>query len=109
MQLAEGELSQQAIKQRGNTVSMIQIRLPKTVWQELVSLGQKEAASPNHLLEQAVRRFLEEKRRRGLAHKMLHESFGVWKDRNDLAADSTVVVAEMRQEWDEREQRLGLA
>ena len=105
MQLAEGKL----FKQRGNIMSMIQIRLPEVVWQELVSLGQEEATSSNHLLEQAIRRFLAEKRRRGLAHKRLHESFGAWKDRNDLEADSTVVVAEMRQEWDEREQRLGLA
>ena len=90
-------------------MSTIQIRLPKTVWQELVSLGQEEATSPNHLLEQAARRFLVKKRRRGLARKTLHESFGVWKDRNDLEVDSMVVVDEMRQEWDEREQRLGLA
>ncbi len=90
-------------------MSTIQIRLPKTVWQAFVSLGQEEATSPDHLLEQAARRFLEEKKQRGLAHKMLHESFGVWKDRDDLAADSTIIVGEMRQEWDEREQRLGLA
>ena len=55
-------------------MSTIQIRLPKTVWQELVSLGQEEATSPDHLLEQAVRHFLEGKKRWGLAHKMLHES-----------------------------------
>ena len=90
-------------------MSTVQIRLSKTVWQELVSLGQEEATSPDHLLEQAARRFLEEKRRRRLAHKTLYKSFGVWKDRDDLAADSTVIVDEMRQEWDEREQRLGLA
>jgi hypothetical protein len=39
----------------------------------------------------------------------LQESFGVWKDRDDIQSDSIVIVDKWRKEWDEREQRLGLA
>ena len=91
-------------------MSTVRVSLSEKMWKELVLLGQKEVASPDDLLEQAVRRFLREKRGRFQAPKGLQESFGVWKDReDDLKSDSTVIVDELRKEWDERERRLGLA
>ena len=90
-------------------MSTVRVYLSEKVWQELVLLGQKEQASPDNLLEQAVRRFLQEKGVRLEHRRGLQESFGVWKERDDLKADSTVIVDELRGEWDEREQRLGLA
>lgn len=39
----------------------------------------------------------------------LQESFGVWRDRDDLSGDSAALVRAMRDEWQEREEeRLGL-
>ena len=90
-------------------MSTVQVRLPEKVWLELVSMGRQEATSPGHLLEQAVRRFLEGKRRRIQARRALQESFGLWKDWDDWEGDSTAMVDELRREWDERERRLGLA
>jgi hypothetical protein len=90
-------------------MSTVRVHLSEKVWRELVLLGQKEQASPDNLLEQAVRRFLQEREARLEHRRGLQESFGVWKERDDLKADSTVIVDELRGEWDEREQRLGLA
>lgn len=75
----------------------------------MVSLGRREEKPPAELLEQAVIRFLQEKKERIQARNGLQESFGVWKERSDLKPDSTVIIDTMRGEWDEREQRLGLA
>lgn len=86
----------------------VRVRLPRKEWEELVRLGQEEDVSPDGLLQQAVKRFLDEKRRQLEARRALRDSFGIWKDRDDLGADSTVIVDELRQEWDERERRLGL-
>ncbi|RLC61801.1 MAG: hypothetical protein DRI48_10325 [Chloroflexi bacterium] len=90
-------------------MSTVRVHLPKKVWQELVLLGQKEQASPDNLLEQAVRRFLQEKGVRLEHRRGLQQSFGIWKERDDLKTDSTAIIDELRGEWDEREQRLGLA
>ncbi|OGO42108.1 MAG: hypothetical protein A2Z04_07050 [Chloroflexi bacterium RBG_16_57_9] len=38
----------------------------------------------------------------------LDESFGIWRDRSDLIGDSASLVRAMRDEWQEREDRLGL-
>lgn len=90
-------------------MSTVYVHLSEKVWQDMVSLGQEEKTPPADLLEQAVRRFLREKRDRLQAPRGLQESFGVWKERDDLTSDSTVIVDKLRKEWDEREQRLGLA
>jgi hypothetical protein len=90
-------------------MSTVQVQLPSKDWEELVGLGRQEQVPPGHLLEQAVRRFLEEKKRRSQARKAIRESFGLWKNRADLETDSAVMVRNLRREWDEREQRLGLA
>ena len=87
----------------------VQVRLPKEEWEKLVWLGRHEEVSPNHLLELAVRHFVDEKKHLRRARRALQESFGIWRDRDDLKTDSTVLVDGLRQEWDEREQRLGLA
>jgi hypothetical protein len=89
-------------------MSTVYVHLSEKVWQELVSLGRKEQASPDDLLEQAIRRFLQEKRAQFEHRRGLQESFGVWKEWDDIKADSTVIVDELRREWDDREQRLGL-
>lgn len=39
----------------------------------------------------------------------LDESFGIWRDRTDLIGDSASLVRAMRDEWQEREERLGLS
>ncbi len=90
-------------------MSTVHVHLSEKVWQDLVSLGRKEKTLPDDLLEQAIKRFLQEKKSRFQAPRGLQESFGVWKDRGDLKSDSTIIVDELRKEWDEREQRLGLA
>jgi len=90
-------------------MSTVRVHISEKVWQDLVLLGQKEQASPDNLLEQAVRRFLQEKRDRPEHRRGLQESFGIWKERDDLQADSTAIVDQLRREWDEREQRLGPA
>lgn len=90
-------------------MSTVPVHLSEKVWQDLVALGQDEKISPADLLEQAVRHFLREKREQLRPRRGLQASFGVWKDRDDLKSDSTVIVDELRKEWDEREQRLGLA
>lgn len=93
----------------GVYMDTVQVRLSGKEWQELVRLGQEGNVSPDRLLNLAVRRFVDEKKRLRRARRALQESFGVWKDRDDLEADSTVIVGELRREWDERERRLGLA
>ncbi|MBS3784674.1 MAG: hypothetical protein KGY78_09550 [Anaerolineae bacterium] len=89
-------------------MSKVQVDLPVHIWQELVSLGRQEAASPDQLLERAVRDFLEDRRRQRAGLEALQESFGIWGNRDDLEADSSTLVEEWRQEWDERERRIGL-
>jgi hypothetical protein len=65
-------------KQRGDrAMSTVRVHLSEKVWQGLVLLGQKEQASPDNLLEQAVRRFLQEKGARLEHRRGLQESFGV--------------------------------
>ena len=46
---------------------------------------------------------------RDRARAALRASFGIWRDREDLRGDSTDIVRAMREEWEEREKRLGLA
>jgi hypothetical protein len=58
-------------------MSTVRVHLSEKVWQGLVLLGQKEQASPDNLLEQAVRRFLQEKGARLEHRRGLQESFGV--------------------------------
>ena len=38
----------------------------------------------------------------------LQDSFGVWRDRDDLTGDSAAMVRSMREEWQDREARLGV-
>jgi len=38
----------------------------------------------------------------------LQDSFGVWRDRDDLTGDSADIVRSMRDEWRDREARLGI-
>jgi len=90
-------------------MSTVRVRLAEKVWQDLVLLGREEKTHPADLLEQAVRNFLRDKKSRSQFRDGLQESFGVWKDRDDIQSDSIVIVDEWRKEWDEREQRLGLA
>jgi len=50
-------------------------------------------------------------RKRSLADNVqaaLQDSFGVWRDRDDLTGDSTAMVRSMREEWQDREARLGV-
>lgn len=86
----------------------VHIRLSEETWQTLVSLGQKENTPPDDFLEQAIKRFLQEKQDRLDATAGLRQSFGIWRGRGDLESDSTVVVDEWRKEWNEREQRFDL-
>ena len=46
---------------------------------------------------------------REAASEALRASFGMWRDRDDLKGDSTEIVRAMREKWEEREKRLGLA
>jgi hypothetical protein len=89
-------------------MNTVQVSLPSQEWQELVGLSQQEQVSPVYMLKQAVRNFLDEKKRLSRARQGLQKSFGVWADRDDLNEESITIVNEMRREWDEREQRLGL-
>ncbi|MFQ5595439.1 MAG: DUF2281 domain-containing protein [Anaerolineae bacterium] len=41
-------------------------------------------------------------------HAALQDSFGVWRDRTDLIGDSGALVRAMRDEWQAREEHLGL-
>ena len=45
---------------------------------------------------------------RARARAALRASFGMWSDRPDMVGDSTEVVRALREEWAERERRLGL-
>lgn len=38
----------------------------------------------------------------------LQDSFGIWRDRTDLSGDSAGLVRAMRDEWQAREEQLGL-
>ena len=90
-------------------MSTVQVALSEKIWQDLVSVGQEEAISPDTLLKQAVEHFLLQKKDRPQSRIGLQESFGIWEKRDDLNSDSVDIVNELRGEWDEREQRLGLA
>jgi len=89
-------------------MNTIQVAFPSEEWQELVGLSQQEQVSPMYLLLQAVRRFLEERNRLARARQSLQDSFGIWKDRDDLDADSMILVQKLRQEWDIHERHLEL-
>ncbi len=93
---------------QGATMNTVQVSLPSQEWHELVGLSQQEQVSPVYMLKQAVRHFLDEKKRLSRARQGLQKSFGIWADRSDLNDESVSIVNEMRREWDEREQRLGL-
>lgn len=86
----------------------VQVLLPGQEWRELVGLSEQEQVSPVYMLKQAVRHFLDEKKRLACARQGLQKSFGIWADRDDLNEESVTVINDMRREWDEREQRLGL-
>ena len=88
-------------------MSTVQVSLPSQEWHELVGLSQQEQVSPVYMLKQAVRHFLDEKKRLSGVRQGLQKSFGVWANRDDLKEESTTIVNAMRREWDEREQRLG--
>lgn len=49
-----------------------------------------------------------ERGRTGSAHNALDDSFGVWRDRTDLPDDSAQLVREMRDEWRQWEDDLGI-
>lgn len=89
-------------------MNTVQVSLPSQEWHELVGLSQQEQVSPVSMLKQAVRHFLDEKKRLSCVRQGMQKSFGVWADRDDLNEESITIVNEMRREWDEREQRLGL-
>ena len=42
------------------------------------------------------------------ARSALQDSFGIWRNRTDLPADSAAMVRAMRDAWQTREDRLGL-
>lgn len=86
-------------------MSTVQVTLPSQEWRELVGLSQQEQVPTVHLLQQAVRNFLDEKKRLARARQGFQRSFGLWADRDDLNKESIVIVNELRSEWDEREQR----
>lgn len=90
-------------------MNTVQVSLPSQEWRELVGLSQQEQVPTVHLLQQAVRSFLDEKKRLARVRQGLQKSFGVWADRDDLDRESAVIVNELRGEWNEREQRCGSA
>lgn len=83
-------------------MTTVDVCLPEKVWQDLVALGEREKRSPDVLLEQAVQYFLEKRQEEGQAPQGLQESFGIWRDRDDLTSDSVTLVEKLREEWDER-------
>ena len=85
-----------------------QVSVPDAEWQELVRLSAQEGVPPENLLQKALRRYLSEVRRIAEARRLLRQSFGVWKSRDDLGGDSVDVVNELREEWDERTSRIGI-
>ncbi len=85
-----------------------QVSVPDTEWRELVELSAREGVPPESLLQKALSRYLSEVRRMAEARRLLHQSFGVWKSRDDLGGDSVDVVNKLREEWDERTARLGI-
>jgi len=84
------------------------VSVPDAEWQELVKLSAQEGVPPESLLEKALRRYLSEVRRIAEARRLLRQSFGVWKNRDDLGGDSVDIVNKLREEWDERTRRLGI-
>jgi hypothetical protein len=76
-----------------------QVSVPDVEWQELVKLSAQEGISPEDLLQKALRRYLSEVRRIAEARRLLRQSFGLWKGRNDLGGDSVDVVNKLREEW----------
>jgi len=85
-----------------------QVSVPDPEWQELVKLSAQEGVLPESLLQKALRRYLSEARRIAEARRLLRQSFGAWKSRDDLGGDSVDVVNKLREEWDERTRRLGI-
>lgn len=85
-----------------------QVSVPDTEWRELVELSAREGVPPESLLQKALSRYLSEVRRMAEARRLLRQSFGVWKSRDDLGEDSVDVVNKLREEWDERTARLGI-
>ncbi|HOU12500.1 MAG TPA: hypothetical protein PKZ84_05245 [Anaerolineae bacterium] len=86
-------------------MSTVQVTLPSQEWRELVGLSQQEQIPTVQLLQQAVRNFLDAKKRVARSRQGFQKSFGLWADRNDLDKESIVIVNELRCEWNEREQR----
>lgn len=84
----------------------VQVGLPATIWEELVSLGQEEAAFPDELVERAVRDHLDDRGKQHAARRALDQSFGIWKDREDLEGVSAALLDQWRREWDERGHRI---
>ncbi len=85
-----------------------QVSVPDAEWQELVKLSAREGIPPENLLQKALSRYLSEVRRIAEARRLLRQSFGVWKSRDDLGGDSVDVVNKLREEWDGRTRRLGI-
>ena len=85
-----------------------QVSVPNAEWRELVELSAQEGIPPENLLQKALRKYLSEARRIAEARRLLRQSFGVWKSRDDLGGDSVDVVNKLREEWDERTARLGI-
>ena len=85
-----------------------QVSVPDTEWRELVRLSAQEGIPPENLLQKALSRYLSEVQRIAEARRLLRQSFGAWKSRDDLGGDSVDVVNKLRKEWDERTARLGI-
>ena len=86
-----------------------QVTIPKREWRRLEDLSIKEGVPVADLLLGAVQQYLAKKEKAVKAAGALQQSFGIWKDRDDLPEDSTDVVDELRGEWDDRLARLGIS
>ena len=85
-----------------------QVQITTTEWEALAELSRREGVPPADLVRQALGRYFAEKNRILRARQALRQSFGVWKDRDDLQRDSLDLVNELREGWNERTRRLGL-
>jgi hypothetical protein len=60
------------------------------------------------LVAESFEEYFSEVRRIAGARRLLRQSFGLWKSRDDLRGDSVDIVNKLREEWDERTKRLGI-
>ena len=85
-----------------------QVRISEGEWAALTALSAREGVPPDSLVREALKRYLAEKDRTMQTRRALRQSFGIWKDRNDLRPESVDLVNELREGWGERARRLGL-